>query len=160
MNAAGYNFLQAGNDFEFYTAFGTAYAVSFVQASGYFDNKHPVKNFIFRIDIEQTDPGPYNHPDFRVGITIAEIIYSFFEADNQNVIFYICDPQDGRMIARQRKFDYWYRLFNDGNSNRIIAAISTKDFTIEANFIFKKDNVFAYDLPVIIENAKDNLSNK
>jgi hypothetical protein len=64
------------------------------------------------------------------------------------------------MKARQRKFEYWYRLFDDKNCTRIIANINTTSFDITANFIFRKNNVFAYDLPIIIENAKDNLSNK
>jgi hypothetical protein len=160
LNAAGYNVTRSGNDFEFFTAFGAAYAVSFVPAGEYLNNNHPLKDFIFRIDIEQNDPGPYNFQDFRVGITVAEIVYYFFEIDNRNVIFYICDPRDGRMRARLRKFEYWQRIFDDGNCGRIIATIETKNLAVEANFIFRKKNTLAYDLPLIIEQAKDNLSDK
>jgi hypothetical protein len=160
LNAAGYSVSRSGNDFEFFTALGAAYVVSFVPAGEYLNNIHPLKHSIFRIDIDQSDPGPYNYPDFRVGITVAEIVYYFFEVDNRNVIFYICDPRDGRMKARQRKFEYWQRLFDDGNCIKIVCVIKTKSVEVQANFIFRKNNSLAYDLPAIIEEAKDNLSNK
>lgn len=156
---AGYKFIKSGKDYEFFTAYGTAYAVSFSPASAYFENSHPVINFIHRIDIVQMDTGPYNWQDLLISITVAEIVNDFFEADNRNVLFYICDPKDGRVKARQRKFDYWYRLFNN-NAARIIADISTKDITVELVFIFDKNNPFAYDLALIINEAKNSFDNK
>jgi len=157
---AGYSFHSAGNDYEFYTAYGTAYAVSFIWAGEYFRDSHPIKKFIYRVDIEQMDPGPYNYFDFRTGITITEIIFHFFERDSRNVVFYICDPLDGRVKARIRKFKYWYRLFDNGSYNRIDAEIKTASLSVEASFIFQKNNVLAYDLPAIINEAKNNFSNK
>jgi hypothetical protein len=156
---AGYKFIKSGKDYEFFTAYGTAYAVSFNPASSYFDTSHPVRNFIHRIDIAQMDTGPYNRQDLLTGITVAEIVNDFFEADNRNVLFYICDPKDGRMKARQRKFDYWFRLFSS-NAARIIADISTKAIAVEVVFIFDKNNPFAYDLPLIIDEAKNSFDNK
>jgi len=156
---AGYKFIKSGKDYEFFTAYGTAYAVSFVIAEAYFDTLHPVKDFILRIDIVQLDTGPYNRQDLLTGITVAEIVNDFFGDDSRNVLFYICDPKDGRMKARQRKFDYWFRLFNS-NCNRIIADISTKNIGVQVVFIFEKNNPFAYDLPLIIDDAKNKFDNK
>ncbi len=157
---AGYNFFQNGNDFEFYTAYGAAYAVSFVNTSEYFTDDDPIKDFIYRIDIEQKDVSPYNNLDFMIGITVAEIIYEFFEVDNRRIIFYICDPRDGRMLARKRKFDYWYRLFQTGNEQQLSAIITSSVINLHMVFLFNKDNVFAYDLPEIIRSLKDDLGNK
>ena len=120
---------------------------------------HPVKDFVHRIDIVQLDTGPYNRQDLLTGITVAEIVNDFFGDDSRNVLFYICDPKDGRMKARQRKFDYWFRLFNN-NCNRIIADISTKNIRVQVVFIFEKNNPFAYDLPLIIDDAKNKFDNK
>ena len=156
---AGYKFIKSGKDYEFFTAYGAAYAVSFALVGGYFDTLHPLKDFLYRIDIAQMNTGPYNRQDMLTGITVAEIVNDFFETDNRNVLFYICDPKDGRMKARQRKFDYWYRLFNN-SCTRIIADISTKNIFVEVVFIFDSNNPFAYDLPLIIDEAKNNFDNK
>jgi Family of unknown function (DUF6169) len=119
---AGYKFIKSGKDYEFFTAYGAAYAVSFAQASTYFGTTHPVKDFIHRVDIAQLSSGHYNWQDILTGITVAEIVNDFFETDKRNVLFYICDPKDGRMKARQRKFDYWFRIFNT-DCTRIVSDI-------------------------------------
>jgi hypothetical protein len=118
-----------------------------------------LKDFIHRIDVLQTVAGTYNRHDILTGIILAEIVNDFFEADNRNIVFYICDPRDGRVKARQRKFDYWYRLYNN-NCNRIVSSIITKSVTVETVFIFNKHNPFAYDLPVIIDEAKNMCDDK
>lgn len=64
------------------------------------------------------------------------------------------------MKARQRKFEYWYRLFNNGNWSNIVSTVNTKQIKVEAVFIFRNDNLLAYDLPIIIEQAKDDLLGK
>lgn len=156
---AGYKFYQSGNDFEFYTAYGAAYAVSLVPSGEYFEN-NLLKDLLFRVDIVQTDPGPFNHFDLQVSITIAEILYHFFEVDGRRILFYICDPADGRIRARERKFDYWYRLFNNSQFNRIISSITTKDIKVEAVFIFEKNNPLAYDIPILIEQARNSFGDK
>ena len=154
---AGYNFFRRGNDFEFFTAFGTSYVVSFIPVISYFENQ-PIKDFIYSVDIIRTDIGPYNCFDSAISITIAEILFYFFELDNRNVVFYICETKDGKFKSRMRKFDYLYKFFNTGDYNKISTQIDINKINVEANFIFKKNNVFAYDLPVIIDEAKDNLS--
>jgi hypothetical protein len=123
---AGYQYFKTGNDYEFFTIYGAAYAVSFIPAGVYFATPHSVKDFIYRTDITQVFTGPYNYPDLLVGITVAEIVNDFFGADSRNVLFYMCDPQDGKMKARQRKFDYWYRLYNSNDYSKIISTIKQK----------------------------------
>jgi hypothetical protein len=159
LNEAGYKFIKtAPNEYEFYTVFGAAYKVSFDAASMYFKTEHPVKDFIFSADIQLLYPGLYNHYDYVIGITIAEIFFHFFESDKRNIIFYICDPSDGKMAARNRKFDFWFRNFGNSNFKKLIVEINMKEIAVQADFIFEKNNVFAYDLPIIIDEAKDNLS--
>lgn len=97
--------------FEFYTSFGAAYSVVFVPGSAYFTTDHTAKDFIYSVDIKLLNPGPYNHYDFVIGITVAEIFFHFFSSDERRIIFYICDPVDGKMKARKRKFDCWFSLF-------------------------------------------------
>jgi len=159
LNEAGYKFHQSGNSFEFFTAYGAAYAVSFVMAGEYF-GKHPVADSIYRIDVEQNDPGPYNNLDIQVGITIAEIVLFFFERNKNGIIFYLCDPADGKDRARERKFEYWYRLFGNSDYNRIVVSVSTNNIAAKIYFVFLKNNPFAYDLPAIIEKAKNSFGDK
>ena len=158
MNAA-YKFHQSGNDFEFYTSYGAVYPVSFVPSGEYFENTL-LEQLLFRVDIVQIDPGPFNHFDLQVSITIAEILYHFFEVDHQRILFYIWDPRDGRIKARERKFNYWYRLFSNSQFNRIISSITTKDIKVEVVFIFNKNNSLAYDIPILIEEARNSFGDK
>ncbi len=156
---AGYKFHQSGNDFEFYTEYGAAYAVSLVPSGEYFES-NLLKDLLFRVDIIQNDPGPFNHFDLQVSITIAEILYHFFEVDNRCILFYICDPTDGRISGRERKFHYWYRLFNTNQFNRIISSVTTKDIKVEAVFIFDKNDPLADDFPIIIKQARNSFGDK
>lgn len=156
---AGYSYIQKGNDYEFYTTYGSAYVVSFIDAGVYFKN-HFLNSRIFTVDIKQTDTGPYNYYDYVVGITVAEIIFHFFESDDSRVVFYICDPTDGRINARKRKFKRWFENFNSGEFKMIESLMKNNTLELSIAFIFHKNNPFAYDLPTIIDKAKDDLGNK
>lgn len=156
---AGYSYIQKGNDYEFYTTYGSAYVVSFIDAGVYF-KQHFLNNRIFTVDIKQTDTGPYNYYDYVVGITVAEIISHFFESVDNLVVLYICDPTDGRINARIRKFNKWFLYFNNGDFKKLEETILSSNFKLIASFVFHKNNPFAYDLPAIIDEAKDNLGNK
>ena len=76
------------------------------------------------------------------------------------ILFYICDPADGKMKARQRKFDYWFNLYNTGEYKKITSTFTTRNIDMIANFIFLKNNPFAYDIPLIIDEANDSFNNK
>jgi hypothetical protein len=157
---AGYSYFQNDNAFEFYTKFGASYLVTFTKVDAYFPSVNRVKDYIYSIDIQLIDPGPFNNLDIVVSITIAEIIFDFFEQDNRNVLFYTCDPIDGRMNARIRKFNNWFLYFNNGDFKKLVETVQSSNFKVLASFIFHKNNPFAYDLPTIIDEAKDNLGNK
>lgn len=161
MNRAGYNFIKKSPfSFEFYTSYGAAYSIIFMPASTYFKTNHYIKDLIYSIDINLLYPGPYNHYDYVVGITVAEITLLFFTYDERRIIFYICDPIDGKMEARTRNFHYWFLLFNTGDFKKIDSAITMKDFSVSLIFIFSKTNSLAYDLPIIIDEAKDRFDEK
>jgi hypothetical protein len=51
-------------------------------------------------------------PDRRVPLTVAIILLQFFEQRDRTVL-YTCETADGRGAARARKFDGWFRQFND-----------------------------------------------
>ena len=50
--------------------------------------------------------------DSRMPITIAAICQNFF-ANKDRILLYICETADARHLARVRKFDTWFREFND-----------------------------------------------
>lgn len=157
---AGYKFFKRGGDYEFFTEYGAAYSVSFTAAGSNFSTSHPIKDFVYRMDLVQTLAGPINKPDLLMSLTIVEIVNDFFESDNRNVLFYVCDPQDGRIKTRQRKFDYWFRLYSMDKYVRIISTIITPAVSAEVVFIFLQMNPFAYDIPIMIEEAKDSFNLK
>jgi hypothetical protein len=111
LDIAGYKFIEKSPPlFEFYTNFGAAYSVVFTPADDYLPTGYSQQISLFSIDIKFLYPGPYNQYDFIVSIGVAEIVLYFFAVDERRIIFYICDPSDGKMKARKRKFDYWFDL--------------------------------------------------
>lgn len=50
--------------------------------------------------------------DPRLPATIAAICQDFF-SDKERILLYICETADTRHLARVRKFDAWFREFND-----------------------------------------------
>ncbi|TKK68871.1 hypothetical protein FC093_09240 [Ilyomonas limi] len=64
------------------------------------------------------------------------------------------------MKARQRKFDYWFDVYNTDEYKKITSTFTTHDVDMIANFIFLKNNPFAYDIPLMIDEAKDSFNNK
>jgi len=51
--------------------------------------------------------------DERVGLTVVEVVRLFFKV-LENVVIYVCDNLDNRQLARMRKFDLWFKKYNDG----------------------------------------------
>jgi hypothetical protein len=64
------------------------------------------------------------------------------------------------MNARIRKFNNWFLYFNNGDFKKLVETVQSSNFKVLASFIFHKNSPFAYDLPTIIDEAKDNLGNK
>ncbi|TKK68870.1 hypothetical protein FC093_09235 [Ilyomonas limi] len=58
INEAGYNFIEVAHGiFEFYTQYGAAYKVEFIDSGMYFNSSHPASGFIYSIDVVLLYPG-------------------------------------------------------------------------------------------------------
>jgi CO dehydrogenase/acetyl-CoA synthase gamma subunit (corrinoid Fe-S protein) len=68
---------------------------------------------MFNIDVIGGNPDS-TPIDQRIGDTIAHIMKLFF-TNLDNVVVYVCDSVDERQLARKRKFDRWFYLYNDGS---------------------------------------------
>jgi hypothetical protein len=68
--------------------------------------------FMFNIDVLSGDPDEALS-DERIGLTVLMIFNLFFQK-SQNVAVYVCDSMDNRQLSRKRKFDRWFRRYNDG----------------------------------------------
>ncbi len=81
--------------------------------------------------------------DKLISNTISVIFLDFFK-NNNFIILYICETNDLKHNARFRKFDSWFKLFNDGSFvKKDIELIEPhKDITYFNSLILKKDNPY------------------
>lgn len=100
--------------FEFSTTQNLVYKVYFLDYSFMFSGYDLLQSNVLSLNIDVISGNPdLSANDEKVGMTIALILKVFFE-DNKNVAIYVCDNLDERHIARKRKFDLWFWLYNDG----------------------------------------------
>lgn len=66
----------------------------------------------FSIRVRENPAPEATPPDTSVPPPIAEILRLFFR-EQERVVLYTCETADGRGAARTRKFDSWFRHFND-----------------------------------------------
>ncbi len=67
--------------------------------------------YTFNIDAIDGDPTT-TAEDARIKLTVLEVFKLFFSRV-ANVAIYVCDSLDERHLARKRKFDAWFKGFND-----------------------------------------------
>ncbi|WP_155990083.1 DUF6169 family protein [Terrimonas ferruginea] len=101
--------------FEFTTKLGVRYKTYFLDYNTLFEHyPHIVcRAYSFGLEVLEGNPAS-SPPDPKVGATIAEVIRLFL-TEAENVIVYVCDNLDNKQLARKRKFDNWFRQYNDGN---------------------------------------------
>ena len=68
-----------------------------------------------------------------------EIVKQFLEG-LENAVIYVCDSSDGRELLRKRKFDFWFRKYDDGTIIKIDGHIAIEDFHIYNTILIHKDN--------------------
>lgn len=100
--------------YAFTTAHGVLYIARF-KLSGYvFVTKPAWADLVYEFLMEVTENpgGRLPPPDELVSQTVVEIFEDFFQ-NHGKVVMYTCETSDGRGAARARKFDGWFRQFND-----------------------------------------------
>lgn len=81
------------------------------------DEQSEISKYIFEFIIEVVNTTITRRipEDKKVGITVVAIFKNFYEKYGDAISIYICDTSDGKELARKRKFDGWFSLFNDEN---------------------------------------------
>jgi hypothetical protein len=128
------------NYFEFKTANGAVYLCYFLSYSEYFKNYKEIAGniFSFNVDIVQGSKTGISS-DERIGRTIIEIVKGFL-AGLENAVVYVCDTSDGKELLRKRKFDQWFRKYDDGTIIKVNGHIAIPNFNIYNAILIHKEN--------------------
>jgi hypothetical protein len=125
--------------YEFTSDSGIRYIVYFLDYSFMLPETDQFTEAIYTFNIEILGNAPAQLPqDNRISTTVATVLRLFFEKI-QNVAVYVCDSTDKRQMARKRKFDAWFRKYNDGNIIKEDGIVQIEGITIlNAILIHKK----------------------
>lgn len=142
--------------YQFTTDRGVSYHIYFLDYSYMFDDYPAIAKHIytFNIDVIETDIALLT--DERIGITVVEVIRSFFENAN-NVAIYICDSIDNRQLARKRKFDLWFWKYNDGSLIKEDEIAFIEGTEIYNTLLLQKSNEYFGEILLAFKalNARD-----
>ncbi|MBX9784922.1 MAG: hypothetical protein K2X48_16650 [Chitinophagaceae bacterium] len=128
------------NYFEFTTTAGISYACFFISYADYFKDFKEVADSIYSVNLEVLGKNKHNVAlDERTGLTIVEILKSFLSKLEEAVV-YVCDNSDGRELLRKRKFDIWFRKYDDGTIIKVDGHIVIPNFDIYNAILIHKDN--------------------
>ena len=106
----------------------------------YFKSYKEVAGNIYSVNVEMIESKKRAVAlDERTGLTIVEIVKRFLES-LEDAVVYVCDSSDGRELLRKRKFDLWFRKYDDGTVIKVDGHISVPDFTIYNAILIHKDN--------------------
>ncbi len=70
--------------------------------------------------------------DVRLRNTVLYILTNFLQ-ENDVIIIYYCDPQDGKGYLRHAKFKRWFSLINDPSIEKQDRQVIVKDLKIGGN---------------------------
>ena len=112
-----YNFEYIGidnNEYAFVTTNELIYNIAFVKADFYFPEHLSFKQNIFEliIQLDESQKNIRAVRDPKLPLTIATIFLDFFKS-NERVVVFSCDTTDRRQAVRNRKFDDWFKQFNN-----------------------------------------------
>ena len=128
------------NYFEFIIAAGIKYACYFISYAEYFKNYKEVADNIYSVNVDVIKSSRKTvTADERTGLTIVEIVKQFLEG-LENAVVYVCDNSDGRELFRKKKFDRWFRKYDDGTVIKVDGYIAVPHFNIYNAILIHKDN--------------------
>jgi len=136
-----YKIIVVKNDyFEFTTANGTVYLCYFISYSEYFKEYKEIAGNIFSFNVDIVHGRITGlSSDERIGRTIIEIVKNFLSS-LENAVVYVCDTSDGREMLRKRKFDHWFRKYDDGTIIKVNGHIAIPNFNIYNAILIHKEN--------------------
>jgi hypothetical protein len=97
--------------------------------------------------------------DDRIAATISYILNSFFEKA-ENVAVYVCDPTDERHLARKRKFDIWFKIFNNGSYIKEDGVAIAGGMVLYNEIIFHQSHPLVEDLRIAFRELNSQANSK
>ncbi|WP_428656918.1 DUF6169 family protein [Runella sp.] len=131
----------------FRTAHSVFYEVRFKATPYLFENKAEIADQIYELVIERIKtPVTKVPPDILIPITVAAICKDFFSHQQERILLYLCETADFKHTARAKKFDGWFREFNDSQFLKIDAQIPDTDVTHYLSLIFRWDHPYLQEI--------------
>lgn len=129
------------NYYKFTTTADATYACYFVSSPEYFEDYKEIANKVFSFNLEILDKKKYTPTtiDERISRTVIKIIKDFLESI-ENAVIYVCDSSDGKELLRKRKFDQWFKKYDDGSVIKIAGHVSLPGIDIYNAILIHKDN--------------------
>ncbi|MEQ8551100.1 MAG: DUF6169 family protein [Cyclobacteriaceae bacterium] len=132
------------NSYQFITSGGASYEVLFSLSNEILTGTDLESADVYHVVVGKTSHGD-GIRDMNISLTVDAIIDHFFLIKNR-LFFYICDPTDGRHLARFRMFNMWHS--KSQFKERFIKLdfqIHDADTIYYACFIFDKQNDLGVD---------------
>ncbi|MEZ0487270.1 DUF6169 family protein [Fibrella aquatica] len=107
-------FIETDNLFKFITDAVVTYEVAFKPTPYLFDEESAFSQHVVELVIRISKESVNQRPglDRLVAPTIASVVADYYQHQNEAITLYVCDSADGKQVARKRKFDDWFRYFN------------------------------------------------
>ncbi len=148
------------NYYQFITDNEIVYNLFFVDYSYIFENFPHIKTNILAINIEINSKYiESNKLDERIGITVVEAIKDVF-INIENIIVYVCDSTDQRQIARERKFDYWFKKYNDNTIIKETETLYLGETEMINSILIHKKNPQLLDIILAFKELNSNIEEK
>ena len=127
------------NYYGFTTGTGIKYACYFLSYAAYFEDYREIASNVFGFNVERITRTGKHEADTRIGFTIVKIVKLFLN-ERTNAVIYVCDNADSRELFRKRKFDAWFKLYDDGSIIKIDGHIVYEDVNIYNAILIHKEN--------------------
>ena len=160
-----YNFEYIGtdnNEYAFVTTNELTYNIAFVKADFYFPERHSFKQNVFEliIQLDESQKNIRAVRDLKLPLTIAAIFLDFFHS-NERVVVFSCDTTDRRQAVRHRKFDDWFKQFNDDTFIKLNEVIDDIENEVQyfMSMILVNTNPLKDEIIVAFKELKEALLN-
>lgn len=150
-----YSFQKFIDFYDFTTENGIDYRVKFADGAFLFVD-FPSHLTVYEVAISPIRLGRYTTPpqDPRAEATFIKIFKDFL-SEHQNSIVYVCDTNDNKQAARNRKFDMWYNKNKSEDIEKYDNTFIVGDTEIYASLIVHTLNQFKDSLKDIFLNQKE-----
>lgn len=132
----------------FKTKFKVEYKVIFKPSSYIFGEEKIYASLLYEFSVlaKFEDVQSYRQDDL-IAPTVAIIFLDFYNQQDKNVCFYICDSSDGRQHVRKRKFDTWFNNYNRGAFIKLDSELKDTDgINYPIAIIMRNNNIYKTDI--------------